>query len=172
MKSWSRVTNGDKASSISLIGRETANATRSDRRQAMFLGSVSPNNRRKAVIPPVAANTERDLSVIRFKASTVARAAAAVLTKLLPRRTVAKNRSGRWMMWDTRSALGRPVRTRCISRALGRAMNAVSDAEKNPDRPKHTANNANRHKSPASISGSHLQRPRKVALLQYRVCSG
>ena len=130
VKSWSRVTSGDRANSTNRIGRETTKATRSDRRQATFLGRVSPNNRRKAVTPPVAANTESDLLVIRFKARTVARAAAAVFTKLLPRRTVAKNRSGRWIMWETRSAPGRPLRTKCIRRALGRAMNAVSDAEK------------------------------------------
>ena len=171
LKSWSRLTTGERASSTSRTGRETANATRSERRQAMFLGTVSPNNSRSVVTPAVAAKTARDLLVIRFKASTVARAAAAVFTRLLPNSTVAKKRSGRWMMWETRSAPGRPLRTRCMRRALGRAINAVSDAEKNPDRTRHTTNNANLHESPASISGSHLQGPRKVAPWQYRARS-
>ena len=172
LKYWSNVTIGERVSSTIRTGRETANATCSERRQAMFLGTVSPNNNRKVVTPAVAAKTESDLFVIRFRVSTVARAAAAVLTRLLPRSTVAKKRSGRWMMLETRSAPGRRLRTRCIRRALGRAINAVSDAEKNPDRPRHKTNRANRHESPASISGSHLQRPRKVAHRQYRACSG
>ena len=39
-----------------------------------------------------------------------------------------------------------------MRRALGRAMNAVSEAEKNPERPRHTTNSAKRHESPASIT--------------------
>ena len=117
----------------------------------MFLGTVSPNKSRNVVTPAVAAKTDRVWLEIRFNAITVARAAAAVFTRLLPKSTVARNRSGRWMMWETRSAPGRPLRTKCMRRALGRAMKAVSDAEKNPDRPRQRTNNANRHESAASI---------------------
>ena len=94
---WSSVTTGERASSTSRMGRETAKATRSERRQAMFLGKVSPNNSRKVVTPAVAAKTDNDLLVIRFRARTVARAAAVVFTRLLPNSTVAKKRSGRWI---------------------------------------------------------------------------
>ena len=61
----------------------------------MFLGTVSPNSNRKVVTPKVAAKTESPWLEIKFNASTVAKAAAAVLTKLLPNNTVAKKRSGR-----------------------------------------------------------------------------
>ena len=59
LKSWSSVTIGDKVSSTNRMGRDTANATFSERRQAMFLGTVSPKSNRNVVTPAVATKTER-----------------------------------------------------------------------------------------------------------------
>ena len=80
------------------MGLETLRATLSERRQAMFLGAVSQNSNRNVVTPKVAAKTESPGFDIKLNASTVAKAAAAVLTRLLPKSTVARKRSGRWTM--------------------------------------------------------------------------
>jgi hypothetical protein len=63
-----------------------------------------------------------------------------------------------------------------MRRALGRAMNAVSDAEKNPERPRHTTNSAKRHESPASIteatSKGHEKLPKAISDLFRMIASG
>ena len=59
----------------------------------------------------------------------VPRVAAAVLTRLLLSKTVAKSRSGRWSSRDTNLALWWPIFTRCSRHYLGKAMKAVSEGK-------------------------------------------
>jgi hypothetical protein len=67
-------------------------------------------------------------------AKTVPKAAAAVLTRLLPRSTVDKNLSGLSIILATRLALFTLVSTRCCTRNLSRETKAVSELEKKADK--------------------------------------
>ena len=55
---------------------------------------------------------------------------------------------------------GWPMRIKCIKRARGRAMKAVSEEEKRADSIRHTTSNINLDKSGISIVGRHLRKPR------------
>jgi len=69
-------------------------------------------------------------------AKAVPRAAAAVLTRLLPVKMVDSSFSGRFIILATRVALGTFVCIRCSILALCRDMNAVSEPEKKAERAK------------------------------------
>ena len=149
---WSRAMAGEKALPTRVRGPETAKATVSERCQAMVLGRVSQKMSRIRVTPMVETSTATEGLPMISTISTVARAAAAVLTRLLLRRTVAKKRSGRRMRAETRWAPRFPVFWRWSRRALGRALKAVSDAEKKAERMRHRASSPHLHESPASIA--------------------
>ena len=87
-------------------------ATFSERCQAMVLGRDSQKSRSIRVIPMVETRAEISGLPINSTTRTVARAAAAVLTRLLLRRTVARNRSGCWSIRETRPAPARRVLTK------------------------------------------------------------
>jgi hypothetical protein len=74
-------------------------------------------------------------------ARAVARAAAAVFTKLLPSRIVDRSFSGRSIMLATRLAPLTLVTTRCSTLILCKAIKAVSELEKKADRRKQIKSN-------------------------------
>jgi len=72
---------------------------------------------------------------------TVARAAAAVFTRLLPSKMVDKSRAGRWIILATRSAPCSLVLTICSTLILCKAIKAVSELEKKADKIRQMKNN-------------------------------
>ncbi len=84
--------------------------------------------------PTVAIITPR--SPHRETATAVAKAAAAVLTKLLPRRMVDSSFSGCLSIRATRFAPATSVLTMCSRRNLCKEIKAVSELEKKADKSK------------------------------------
>ena len=115
------------------------------------MGKVSQNISNISVTPMVETKAEIIGSPIISTMRMVVRTAAPVFTRLLLRSTVARNRSGCWINRATLPAPALRVFTRWSKRALGRAMNAVSDAEKKAERIRNMASMPHLHESPASI---------------------
>jgi len=105
----------------------------------MVLGVVSPNIKRMMVTPMVAIIIPR--SPQKETARTVARAAAAVFTKLLPSRMVDSNLSGRLIILATRPAPVTLVLTICSTLIRCREIKAVSELEKKADNSRQTMSN-------------------------------
>ncbi|MBA7710591.1 hypothetical protein ES703_119536 [subsurface metagenome] len=90
----STTTKGVNNQDITSIGRANARDSLSARWAAMVLGVVSQNIRRRMVTPIVAISNPRSCPQTET-AKIVARAVAAVFTKLLPSRMVDKSLAGR-----------------------------------------------------------------------------
>ena len=148
---WSKRIAGDSIQPTTISGPETAKATFSARLHATVLGRVSPNTSKRKVTTTVDTRTARLALSIMLIAIAVANAAAAVLTRLLLRSTVARSFSGRSSRRDTRPASGLPKFSRYRRRTRGKAMKAVSEAEKKADSTRQTARRASFHKSLGSI---------------------
>jgi len=135
----STTTKGVNSHDITSIGRAYIRDSLSACWVAMVLGVVSQNIRRMMVTIIVAMRTP--CSGQNLIAMAVARAAAAVLTKLLPRRMVDSSLSGRWSILATRSAPLTLVLTICSILILCKAIKAVSELEKKADKRRQTKRN-------------------------------
>ena len=108
---------------------------------------------RPMVVETVATNRATLVLSMTLIAKAVARAAAAVFTRLLLSKTVASSLSGRSISLATRRAPGLPVFTRCMRRTRDRATKAVSEPEKKADNSRQAKSNTSFHISVISIYG-------------------
>jgi len=131
------ITKGVNSQDIACIGRTNIKDNLSPCRVAMVLGVVSPNIKRITVTPMVAISTPCCCPQTET-ARTVARTAAAVFTRLLPRRMVDRNFSGRSIILATRFAPFTSVLTRCSTLTLCKEIKAVSELEKKADKRRKT----------------------------------
>jgi len=136
----STTTKGVSSQDITSIGRANSRDSLSACWVAIVLGVVSQNIRRMMVIPMVAMRMPCSAPQMEM-ARAVARAAAAVLAKLLPRRMVDSSLSGRWSNLATRSAPLTLVLTMCSILILCKAIKAVSELEKKADKRRQTKRN-------------------------------
>ena len=120
------------------MGPTYVKAIRSACWKARVLGMTSPKTR-ISVVTPIVATRAPQAGPTAATAIMVPRAAAATLTRLLPRRIAASNLLGCSTILSSRSAPFLPVLTRCLTLSLGKEIKAVSALEKKADNPRQTA---------------------------------
>jgi len=138
-----------------LIGVAYSIAIRTPYLVATVLGKTSPNTSSRMVTPAVAAITAYP-SASTETAMTVASAAAAVLTRLLPNRIVVKRRSGFSVIDATCLAAPPSVFARCLSRIFCNETKATSELEKKPESSRHTKSRTMYHISMLVIVATPL----------------
>ncbi|MBA7713566.1 hypothetical protein ES703_122569 [subsurface metagenome] len=134
-------TKGVNNQDITSIGRTNRRDNFSACRVAMVLGVVSQKMRRMMVIPMVATSTPHSCLQTET-AKMVARTAAAVLTKVLPSKTMERNFSGRSIILATRLAPLTLASTICSTLNLCKEIKAVSELEKKADKRRQITSNA------------------------------
>lgn len=149
---------GDSSQTAASTRRCTRRAMVSGACAASALGVISPKRSRTRVVPRVAARMAVRSSATHCSTMAVATAVTAVLTRLLPTRSVVSRREGDSSRRPMRRAAGSPESASRRSRMRLSAIKAVSEPEKKAETRSSPTSMAIRH--PVSGSKPSITRPR------------